>query len=171
MKLNNKLKDLEYPFLGTTHTRVVVRGIVLNEENKVAILNIERDDIFGKSFYYETPGGGKEENESLEEGFIREIDEELGCLCEIKEEIGVVEDYYNLIYRKNINYYFLGKVFKQTKIHHESFGDSFIKDILWVSLDEAIDLFKNMGDSGLPKLVKDRELPVLLKVKELIGEN
>ena len=40
-----------------------------------------------------------------------------------------------------------------------------------MSIDRAIELFTNMGDSGLPKLVKDRELPILLKAKELIGEN
>lgn len=171
MKLKINLEDKEYPFLGITHTRVVVRGIVLNKENKIAILKIERDDIFGKSSYYETPGGGKEDDETLEDGFVREIDEELGVLCEIKEEIGVVEDYYNLIYRKNINHYFLAKTLKDTKIHHESFGDSFIKDILWLSLDEAIELFRNMGDTGLPKIVKERELPVLLKAKELLGGN
>ena len=82
---------------------------------------------------------------------------------------GVYRNYYNLIYRKNINHYFLAKTLKDTKIHHESFGDSFIKDILWLSLDEAIELFRNMGDTGLPKIVKERELPVLLKAKELLG--
>ena len=87
MKLNNKLKDLEYPFLGVTHTREIVRGIVLNEDNKVAILKIERDDIFGKTHYYETPGGGVNEDEDINKAIIREIKEETGFNSEIICEI------------------------------------------------------------------------------------
>ena len=67
MSLILNLEDTEYPYTNTTHTRIVVRAIVLNESNKVGLCVVSRDDIFGKNDYLETPGGGKEENETLEE--------------------------------------------------------------------------------------------------------
>ena len=75
MSVNLKLIDSEYLDTGITHNRIVVRAIVLNEENKVGFCHVIRDDIFGHYEYLETPGGGKEEDESLEEGLVRELDE------------------------------------------------------------------------------------------------
>ena len=54
-------------------------------------------------------------------------------------------------------------------VHLESFGDSFIDDIVWVSIDEAISLYEQMSDSGVAKLVKNRELPILHIVKKILG--
>ena len=111
MKVINKLKDNEYPYIKTTHERIVVRGVVLNELNQVALVNVVRnDDAFGPGNYYETPGGGKKDNESLLEGVIREVEEEIGYKTSFIQEIGIVEDYYNPIYRKNINHYYLLKI-------------------------------------------------------------
>ena len=42
MKLVNKLLDTEFPNLGISHTRIVVRGIIINENNEVALLKIKR---------------------------------------------------------------------------------------------------------------------------------
>lgn len=171
MEIINKLFDKEYPFTTIENKRKIVRGIILNNKNQVAILKIERDDIFGKSNYFETPGGGLEDNESLVDGLKREIDEELGYSIEDVKEIGIVEDYYNLLKRKNINHYFLARVKEKTHIHHESFGDQYIKDILWVSIEKAIEMYENTLNYGISKLVKDRELPVLKIVKEYLGGN
>ena len=107
MSLKINLVDDQFPFNGVTHTRVVVRGIVLNDKGEIGLCHVNRNDKFGKCEYFETPGGGKEENESLEEGLIRELDEELGYRCEIITPIGVVLDFYNMIYRKNENHYYL----------------------------------------------------------------
>ena len=169
MKVINKLKDTEFPNIGISHTRNIVRGIILNGDNKIALLKIKRDDIFGKANYYETPGGGKKQFESLKDALIREIDEELGYKIKVIQEIGLVEDAYNLIMRHNMNHYFLGRIVEKTMVHLESFGDSFIDDIVWVSIDEAISLYEQMSDSGVAKLVKNRELPILHIVKKILG--
>ena len=116
MSIKLNLRDGEFPFTHVSHTRIVVRGIVLNDENKVAVCVVNRDDIFGKCNYIETPGGGKEENESLEEGLIRELDEELGYKVEVIDKVGIIEDYYNLINRKNINHYYLCRIKDKTKV-------------------------------------------------------
>ena len=169
MKVINRLEDNEFPFIKTTHTRVVVRGIVINNLNQIALLKISRDDDFGLATYYETPGGGKEDSESFIEGVIREVDEEIGYKTIFVQEIGIVEDYYNKIYRKNINHYYLLRICNKTKQHFESYGDSFIKEVVWVSIDDAIQLYKNMNKTKIERLVRNRELPILEKVKEILG--
>ena len=99
MKLLYKLIDDQYEFKGITHNRVAARAIVFNDENKVGILRVYGQDTFGFRDYYETPGGGVKEGEDLKEAVKREVLEELGVSAEILDEIGIVEDDYNLIYR------------------------------------------------------------------------
>ena len=43
MKVINKLKDTEFPNIGSSHTRNIVRGIILNGDNKIALLKIKRE--------------------------------------------------------------------------------------------------------------------------------
>ena len=170
MKVINKLLDEEYPYIKTTHERIVLRGIVLNEENKIALVNVVRDgDDFGPGNYYETPGGGKKPGETNLEGVIREVEEEIGYKSTLIEEIGIVEDYYNPIFRKNINHYYLLKLGEQTRQNLESYGDFFIKGVVWVSIDEAIHLYENMNKYKIERLVRNSELPIMIIVKELLG--
>ena len=61
------------------------------------------------------------------------------------------------------------KLSDKTKQHFESYGDSFIKDVVWVSIDEAIQLYKDMNKTKIERLVRNRELPILEKVKEILG--
>ena len=170
MKVINRLKDTEYPYIKTTHERIVVRGIVLNEFNQLGLVHVIRDeDEFGPGNYFETPGGGKKENETHLEGVIREVEEEIGYKTSLIQEIGIVEDYYNPIFRKNINHYYLLKIEEKTRQEFESYGDTFIKGVVWVSIDEAISLYEKMNTDRIEKLVRNRELPILKIVKEIIG--
>lgn len=54
--------------------------------------------------YYAIPGGGQEENETLEECTKREIKEEFNLDIEVKELLGIVED------DKNIGYIYNTKI-------------------------------------------------------------
>ena len=164
------LNDDQYPNNGITHIRKVSRGILFNDKKEICILKIYGEDIFGLRDYYETPGGGVDDNESFEEAVIRELDEEVGVKSHIVAFIGEIEDYYNLIFRKNINRYFICKIDEFTRIHHVSEGDSMIKDLLFVPLEEAISLYENMDELGIRKLVKQRELPILKEVKRMIDQ-
>ena len=51
--------------------------------------------------YYAIPGGGLEENETLEECVKREIKEEFNLEIEVKEQLGIVEDEKNIGYIYN----------------------------------------------------------------------
>lgn len=167
-----ELEDTQYPENGFNHKRVTARGIVLDEKGRIALHFIRRNDIFGDEAYYETPGGGVDEGETLEEALTRECKEELGEDIEVLRGLGVVKDAYNLIHRKNENHYFLCKKLSQGEKHFVSEGDSLIQKTVWVSIDEGIALLRSQNDSGVSALVKARELPILEETRRvLISEN
>ncbi len=166
--VNLELKDTQYKEDCFTHIRVISRALVLDEEGRVALHRIHRNDIFGDENYFETPGGGVDEGETLEQAVIRECKEELGEDIEVLQDLGVVKDAYNLIHRKNENHYFLCKKLTQGEKHFVSEGDSLIQETLWVSLDEGIHLLRKQSDKGVSALVKARELPILEEAKRIL---
>ena len=168
MKVINRLIDDQYDKSTITHTRKIARAILLNEENKVCLLHVLGDDDFGHRDYYETPGGGVNENELIEEAVIREIKEETGYNSYIVQELGIVEDYYNLIHRHNINHYYLLKTTSYEKEELEEYEKGIIDSKIFVDIDTAISLYENMNKEKLEILVKNRELPILKMVKEIL---
>ena len=164
------LKDDQYPYTYIDHVRVIARGVLLNENNEVALNKLFDDDMFGHRDYYETPGGGKKVNETIRQACLRELLEETGYEVEIVKELGMVNDFYNLIHRNNKNYYYLCKTVRFCGKHLENYEKSVIQDVVWVSIDKAIELYENMGGSGVAILVKNRELPILKKVKKIMEE-
>ncbi len=165
MKTILKLKDDQYPFTGVNHVRKVVRCILLDENNKVCLEHVYDDDGFGPRDYYETPGGGVKDGESLTKALKREIEEEVGYSIEIIAELGKIKDYYNLIKRRNINYFYLAR--RKEKSHQALEEDEIrrIESIIWVDIDEAISLYMNMQNVLVGRLVKQRELPILKRAK------
>lgn len=158
-------QDNIYSFNGIKEERKIVRCVLLDEDEKVVLELMERNDIFSYSKYVETPGGGLNDEESLQDGLKREIKEELGYDIEIISELEIVEDYYNLIYRKNINHYFLAKIVAKGDKHLEELEKEMIRGEIHLSFDEAINKIKeNIG--GVGKLVLQRELPILEMAKQ-----
>ena len=165
MKPLFKYIDDQYMFKGVTHTREIVRAILLDEKDNVCLEYLVDDDGFGPRDYYETPGGGIKEGESHEQAIQREIEEEVGYKCEIISPLGEVDDYYNLINRKNHNYYYLVRRKEKVTQHLEEDEKIRISKIIWVSIDEAIALYENMQNVLVGRLVKQRELPILKLAK------
>ena len=161
MKCINKLKDNQYPFTYIDHTRIIARAILLNDKNEVCLLKIEGVDDFGNRNYYETPGGGVNDGENLYEGVLREVEEETGFKCEVIKELGYVKDYYNLIHRENLSYYFLLRFVSKGDTHLEFYEQEMFKGVCWFKLDDAIEVMNQKGTSGVAKLVKEREVPIL----------
>ena len=160
-----KFKDDQYPFTGVTHTREVVRAVLLDENNNICLEKIEDDDMFGHRDYYETPGGGVKEGETHAQALNRETSEELGFASEIVCFLGEVDDFYNLIKRENHNYFYLAKRTNKTQQKLEPGEKQRIAKIIWVSIDEAISLYEKMQNEFVGKLVKQRELPILKLAK------
>lgn len=160
--------DDQWPFTGVKEKRHVVRAVLLDENNNVCLEKIDDDDMFGHRDYYETPGGGVKEGESFSEALNRETSEELGWNCEIISPLGEVHDFYNLIQRENFNHFYLARRTKKVEQHLEPDERTRISKIIWVPIDEAIKLYQGMQNELVGKLVKQRELPILMIAKNKI---
>ncbi|MEE0265414.1 MAG: NUDIX hydrolase [Acutalibacteraceae bacterium] len=165
------LQDEEWDFEYTSHDREIVRAIVFDDNGYFYFVRAERDDDFGKATIIETAGGGVEAGEDLYTAIIRELQEELGAEAEVLCKIGVVDDYYNLIHRHNINNYYLCKA--------KSFGDKnltedeiqcFHLSTLKLTYDEAISEYEKRSSTKLGRLVANRELSVLKQAKKILGD-
>ena len=163
------LQDTEWPFEFTDHDRMIARAIVFDDAGYFYFVRAERDDDFGKATLIETSGGGVEPGEELNSAIKRELKEELGAEVEVVCRIGVVSDFYNLIHRHNLNNYFLCRV--------KSFGDKNLMpdeieeyhlSTLKLTYEQAIAEYEKCKETGLGRLIANRELPVLRKAKEMI---
>ena len=166
-----ELEDREWPFTYTDHDREIVRAIVFDDEGWFYFTRITRDDHFGKATLIETSGGGVEKGEDLLAAIHRELREELGAEVEVIGPIGTVSDYYNLIHRHNVNNFFLCRAL--------SFGDNALTEdeanhfhlsTLKMTYEEALDEYKKCSCTRLGRLIAARELPILMRAKEIIDQ-
>lgn len=72
-------------------------GIILIEENKLVLIERNRSGMH----YFAFPGGGIDEGETPEQTAIREAEEELGILVEVKQKVAEV------FFNGNTQHYFL----------------------------------------------------------------
>lgn len=168
-EIHISLQDGEWPFQFTDHDRTVARAIVYDDDGFLYFMRAERDDDFGRCTIIETSGGGVEMGEELTIAIKRELREELGAEVEVVGKIGVVEDYYNLIHRHNINNYFLCKVisFGEKNMTDEEINEWHLST-LKLTYDEAIAEYEKCKDSRLGRLIANRELPIIKRAKEIM---
>ena len=83
--------------------RINGRAIIIDGDEVLLMFRRKiKDGVVNE--YYAIPGGGKEENETIEEFVKREIKEEFNLDIEVKEYLGKVED------EKNIGYIYNAKI-------------------------------------------------------------
>jgi len=169
MRLIATFKDHEFPDKGYNHTRKIVRGIVYNDKFEIALIKCRCFDDFGERDLYETPGGGVEKGETLIEGFKREISEELGASIDRIEEIGRVVDFYNLIYRRNNNHFFLAHIKSLGEMHWTDKEKSWFEKVEYMSIDNAIKAYENTRNLPVNNIIRQRELPVLKIAKKRLN--
>ncbi len=90
--------------------RVSVRAVIIENDQVIAMFRKKKQEDGTHKEYYVIPGGGLEENETIEECVKREIQEEFNIEVEVKEQLGVVED------AKNIGYIFKCSIISGTPI-------------------------------------------------------
>ncbi|MBO7156746.1 MAG: NUDIX hydrolase [Clostridia bacterium] len=165
-------QDTEWEYEYTDHDRNIVRAVVYDDNMNFYFARLDRDDIFGKAIVIETSGGGVEKGEDLTSAIVRELQEELGVNVEIKCKIGVVEDYYNLIHRHNINNYYLCRVISFGKNNlTEDEINSFHLTTLKLPYEEAVEEYKRRANTKLGRILLQRELPILERAKEILEHN
>ena len=171
MRVIARLQDTEFPLQEITHTRQIVRGIVYDDDYRIALIRVHHsDEKFGERDMYETPGGGKNPDETLLEGFKREIKEEVGADLDNIIELGRVVDYYNKIGRRNDNHYFMGHIVHLGHRHLEEYERNWGLNFEMMSIEEAIYAYELFRDLPVNNLVKQRELPVLKLAKKKLDK-
>lgn len=165
------LTDDEWELDYTDHDRQIARAIVFDDEENFYFVRAQRDDDFGKATLIETAGGGVENGEDLHTAILRELKEELGAEAQIVCKLGVVDDYYNLIHRHNINNYFLCKAisFGEKNLMPDEI-EEFHLSTLKLSFDEAVSEYERCSCTKIGRLVKNRELPILLHAKAVLDK-
>lgn len=163
------LQDNEWAFDYTDHDREIVRAIVFDNEGYLYFVRAVRDDDFGKATLIETSGGGVENGEDLHSAILRELKEELGVEAQILCKIGVIDDYYNLIHRHNINNYYLCKAtaFGDKNLTEDEI-ESFHLSTLKLTYEEAVSEYEKRSVTSIGRLVANRELPVLRQAKIIL---
>ena len=163
------LIDEEWEFNSATHDRQIVRAIVVDDEGYFYFVKVDRDDDFGRAMYIETAGGGVEAEENLEIAIRRELKEELGASVEVICKIGVVSDYYNLIKRHNINNYYLCRaiLFGKKQMTEDEIHQ-FHLSTLKLTYSEAIAEYEKGREKPIGRIVYNRELPILIRAKEIL---
>jgi len=129
--------------LSKQEIRRSARTIIIDEEGKIAVLEVKNGD------YYVIPGGGIEDDESLEDCAIREALEEAACGVELIIKLGESE-FESPVFKETINHSvcFLAKKIndcKEPAFTGEEMRNRF--KLLWLPIDAAILLFESIKSS------------------------
>ena len=120
-----------------------VNLIIINEKNQVLLVKRAEDEDKFKDFW-SIPGGGVEENETLEDGLHREIKEELDCQI---ENFQYFKSYYYVL-NKELHVraaYFFGTIRGHIKLNEES------SKYYWFDFDEIEELKLAFNQSQVMK--------------------
>ena len=115
--------------------RVACRGII-KKDDLYLMVHIKKMDIF--TF----PGGGVEENESLEECTVREVLEETGVKCKvIEKKVSITEYFIESVWT---NHYFICEYINGDSDSDLTEEEIFLGlDVVWKTAEERMDLFEN----------------------------
>lgn len=118
-------------------TRYGARGIVINEEGKIAVINKQKKNE------YKLPGGGIDSGEYEKTAFERECKEELGVNVKIIEELGTVKEYKSKENFMQISYVFVAE--KKEELESNNLTEKEIAEgtrYLWLDIEDALSKMK-----------------------------
>jgi ADP-ribose pyrophosphatase YjhB (NUDIX family) len=146
------------------HERRAARAVVFDARKQVALLFVS------KLGYYKLPGGGIEEGEGVSGALKRECMEEIGCVVEIVQEIGMTIEYRSKFQVRQESYCYLASVVGEKgepTFEKDELEDGF--QVKWLSLDEAIQLVeKSNTEEYQSGFIVPRELILLREAKRIV---
>ncbi len=172
MKLINTYRhpdviDLHRP---KTFERKAARAVVLKNEDILLIYTKYYDD-------YTLPGGGIDENESIEDGLLRELEEETGAKgIKILKPLGIYEEYrpYYKGYEQlhMLSYIYICDIDELGEAQPEDYEVRNGSVPVWVNLHKAIEhnenILKDKPDTMGQSVVRELELFKLIRDEHLI---
>ena len=150
-KLTDEDFNLESVPLNNPRIRYAARGIIFNEDGKVAILYKQNKNEF------KLIGGGIEEDEDPKEAFKRETLEETGYKIEIYECLGTFDEIKTHDNFKQTSYVYVAKALK--KVNNPQYTEKELKEnskFLWLDLENALKIIKASQKNILPSKFESR---------------
>lgn len=145
--------------------RHAVRGVVLDDQDRVALLHSQS---YG---YYNLPGGGIEAGEDKIMTVKREMEEETGLEVEVGDKIGEVVAYLTKNQAKNISYGYFCRVIGEDKPAFEDNELEMDFVTVWADdIDKAIKLIDGTKHVEKP-YPSVRDMTILRKAKEMLTKN
>ncbi|MGL4654839.1 MAG: NUDIX domain-containing protein [Sarcina sp.] len=127
--ISNK-KDRAY------NLRRAARVVLVNEENKIALLNVTNEG------YHKLPGGGIEKDETREEAAVREVEEETGYKMELGEQIGLIIEYSDNNNLMQLSFAYKGKTVEKTRATLSKTEIEQGIKLEWFTYEDAINILK-----------------------------
>jgi ADP-ribose pyrophosphatase YjhB (NUDIX family) len=115
--------------------RVACRGII-EKDGKYLVVHLAKYDI--TTF----PGGGLEEGETLEECTVREVLEETGVNCIVKEKTCTIKEYYTD--SRWTQHYFLCEIVDENGVMKYTDEEKSLEmHVKWMTMGELLNEFEN----------------------------
>lgn len=137
-------EDVSEEEANTYATREAARAIVVDSDNKIALLYVARED------YYKLPGGGLEGAENKKIALERECLEEIGCRVKVVAEVGCIVEYRKIFGLKQTSYCYLAKVVGekgQPAYTDKELEKGFVQ--VWLSFEEALKAILQSNSSSV----------------------
>ena len=141
---------------------IVTKAYIYNTKT-CKLLAIKRSNSDARPGVWENPGGGLKHYETANDGIKREVMEELGLEVQSCEYVGTIIDSYNLIKRITVSSFFHCLVDSSAlqETHRTEEEQILIKEIVWLTPEEALDWLDNRCEHKVDKLVQRRDAMAL----------
>lgn len=139
-----EIKEMDNP-----RTRTAARGIIINSDGKIAVLNKQNKNE------YKLVGGGIDDEELPDQAFKREVLEEAGARIKNVWLLGMIEEQKSQDNFKQTSYVYVADV---VSIEEPNYTQKEIDEgsrTIWVTVDEAMNLIKNCEDKLIGSKYED----------------
>ena len=147
--------------------QVKVRAILLDEDDRMALMYLPKYRHNGGKDLYMIPGGGVENHEDLRKALGREMLEETGCHINIVEEIGYIENTEAEDIWTAVTYYYIAKVVGekgQLQLTEHEKDSQF--ELQWHNLEKALNIIEMQAEDNC-KTIKFRDRLVVTEAIRL----